>query len=216
MRPFPLLLLLGILLTGCALTHPAPTPLPGTAPYNRPSDGLLNRADVQAIVERQTRRDSAAVRAALRSKDAAVRARAAFAIGSVQDASAVPALLILLDDEHPSVRADAAFALGQSADSTAAIALLDALRTETDLAVQRLLLEALGKTGGHATLAVLPDLPLAGSLEADRALALARYGLRGVHERRATDWLVAGLTSPDARLREHAAYAFSRLPDPAP
>ena len=211
MRPFPILFALALLVAGCASLQPSPTIFPGSAAYDRPSDGLLDRPDLQTVVERQTRRDSAAVRAALRSGDLAVRARAAFAIGSMQDAAAVPSLLILLRDSRPAVRADAAFALGQSADSTAAIALLDALRTEADPAVQRLLLEALGKTGGRATLAALPAVPLPDSLEADRALALARYGLRGVHERVATDWLIAHLTNPDPRLRETSAYAFSRV-----
>ena len=53
-------------------------------------------------------------RIAIVEDDPAIRARAAFAIGSMQDPAAVPTLLLLLDDEDPSVRADAAFALGQS------------------------------------------------------------------------------------------------------
>ena len=220
MRSFPLVLLAGLLLAGCVTgrsdTRPAPEPLPAAAAYHRPADGLLGREDLQAVVERQTRRDSAAVRALLRHRDAAVRARAAFALGSMQDRAAVPALLLLLADPEPTVRADAAFALGQSADSSAAIALMDALRREADPAVQRLLLEALGKTGGHATLAALPGVPLPDSLDADLALAIARYGLRGVLDRGATDWLVDRITAPDPALRANAAYLFSRLPDPEP
>ena len=218
MRSLSLAGLLVFLAGGCAAPQPVldPEPLPAAAAYNRPSDDLLTRSDLQAVVERQTRRDSAAVRAALRSSDPAVRARAAFAIGSVQDPAAVPELLRLLRDPVPSVRADAAFALGQSADAETAIALMDALRAESDPAVQRLLLEALGKTGDLATLAALPDVPLPDALEADRALAIARYGLRGVHDPDATEWLAERLTSGEPRLREAAAYAFGRFPTPEP
>ncbi len=214
-----LLLALAVALAGCASTQPGPpdAPLPPPqAAYARPDDGLLTRADLQAVVERQTRRDTAALRALLTDGEAAVRARAALAFGSVQDAGAVPLLVRLLDDPSAAVRADAAFALGQSADSTAALSLLDALRAERDRAVQRLLLDALGKTGGRATLAALPDVPLDPSLGSARAVALARYGLRGVHDRRAVDWLAEHLTDPDAALRAHAAYYFGRTRDPAP
>ena len=218
MRFLSLLGLLGVLAGGCAAPQPAfdLPPLPAASAFHRPSDGLLDRDDLQALVERQTRRDSAAVRAALRSSDPAVRARAAFAIGSVQDPAAVPELLRLLRDPVPSVRADAAFALGQSASAEAAIALMDALRAESDLAVRRLLLEALGKTGDLATLTALPDVPLPATLEADRALSIARYGLRGIHDPDATSWLSERLTSSDPLLREAAAYVFSRFPTPEP
>ncbi|MEM1043998.1 MAG: peptidylprolyl isomerase [Bacteroidota bacterium] len=208
-------------LAGCSYTQPErilppPPPLSPEAAYARPSDGLLDRADLQAVAEHQTRRDTAALRAFLTDDEAAVRARAALALGSVQDAGAVPLLLALLSDPAPTVRADAAFALGQSADSAAAIPLIDALRAERDAEVQRLLLDALGKTGGRATLAALPDLPLDAALDPARALALARYGLRGVHDRTATRWLADRLTAPDADLRQHAAYYFGRTRDPAP
>lgn len=220
MRTFPALGLIGLcaglLLTGCSGARPAPDPLPAAAAYARPTDGLLEREPLQRVVERQTRRDSVAVRAALRDRDPAVRARAAFALGAVQDRAAVPALLPLLADPEPTVRADAAFALGQSATEASEVALMDALRAEADPAVQRLLLEALGKTGGRATLAALPEVPLADSLEADRAIAIARYGLRGVLDAATTRWLADRLTSADGPLRAAAAYLFGRLPGTEP
>ncbi len=221
MRPFPAafaLLIVFTTLTGCARLRPADEapPQPPAAAYARPSDGLLQRADLQAVVERQTRRNAAALRARLTDKDPTIRARAALGLGSVQDTAAVPLLLGLLADPAPNVRADAAFALGQSADSTSELALIDALRAERDEAVQQLLLDALGKTGGRATLSALPGLPLSAALEPGRAVALARYGLRGIHDRAAVDWLARHLAAPDARLREHAAYYFGRIADTEP
>ena len=189
---------------------------PSEAAYARPSDDLLQRPELQAILERQTRRNAAALRDRLTDNEAAVRARAALGLGSVQDTAAVPLLLFLLDDPNPRVRADVAFALGQSADAAAELPLIAALRDEADPAVQRLLLEALGKTGGEATLSALPGLSLPASLDPDRAVAIARYGLRGVHDRDAVDWLARHLTSPDSTLREHAAYYFGRTADPDP
>ena len=222
MRPFLASLALLFVFTavsGCATVRPADEavspPQSPAAAFARPSDSLLHRPDLQAVVERQTRRDSAALRAFLSDDDPAVRARAALAIGSVQDPAAVPLLLGLLDDRDPRVRADAAFALDQSADTTAALRLIDALRAETDPAVQRLLLEALGKTGGAATLSALPTLDLPG-LDAGRALAIARYGLRGVFDRDATDWLVNHLTASELEVRQNAAYLFGRINDPEP
>ena len=224
MRPLSAVLLLATLLplsTGCsprlrpADDQAAPTQ-PSEAAYARPSDSLLQRPDLQAVVERQTRRNATALRERLRDRDAAVRARAALALGSVQDTAAVPLLVTLLDDLSPAVRADVAFALGQSADAAAELPLIDALRDEADPAVQRLLLYALGKTGGEATLSALPGLALASELDVDRAIAIARYGLRAVHHRDAVDWLARHLTDPDPALREHAAYYFGRIADPDP
>ncbi|MEP0548487.1 MAG: HEAT repeat domain-containing protein [Rhodothermales bacterium] len=204
---------------GCTrppVTGKAAPPQPPEAAYARPSDALLQRPDLQVVVERQTRRNAAVLRDRLTSKVAAVRARAALALGSVQDTAAVPLLLFLLDDPSPLVRADVAFALGQSAGEAAELPLIAALRDEADPAVQRLLLEALGKTGGEATLSALPGLPFPASLDPDRAIAIARYGLRGVHDRDAVDWLARHLTDPDPDLREHAAYYFGRIADPDP
>ncbi|MDX1530699.1 MAG: HEAT repeat domain-containing protein [Rhodothermales bacterium] len=209
-------------LTGCTASRPAPPPTEPDAPalvigeIGRPSDGLFERDTLQALVEAQSRRDAETLAAALRADDPAVRARAAFALGSVQDAEAVPALRPLLHDPEPRVRADAAFALGQSADSTVAPALLEALGREEDPAVQALLVEALGKTGGRTSLTALAATRLPDRLDAVRALAFARYGLRDRHHPAAVDWLAEHLTVPDSLVRLHAAYYFGRMRDPQP
>ncbi len=182
----------------------------------RPYDGLLERPDLQAVVDLQVARDGPALAARLEDPDPAVRARAAFGLGSVQDAAAVPALLDALDDPDPGVRADAAFALGQSADSTASARLLEGLANESEEPVRERLLEALGKVGDAASLGRLASLGLPDALLDDLALAFARYGLREVHDPRVVERLAAFLEHDDPRVRERAAYYFGRVPDPEP
>lgn len=202
------LFLAALIAAGCASTAVPASP----EDRGRPADGLLARPDLQAIVDLQIRRDGAALAEALASPDSLVRARAAFALASVQDEAAVPALRTLLDDPVPAVRADAAFALGQTADSSAGVALLFSLRREATPVVIRELLDAIGKTGGSADLAALLALPLAPRFDADRALALARFGLRDLTSDAWAEWLGARLQSDDAALRQRAAYAFTRSP----
>jgi cyclophilin family peptidyl-prolyl cis-trans isomerase/HEAT repeat protein len=208
-------LLAALLAAGCAPTAPALTTLEAV-PIATGGDGLLDRPDLQHLVERQARRDTAALVAALAHSDAALRARAALGLASLQARSAVPSLAPLLDDADPTVRAYAAFAIGQSAQAEATGPLLDALRQEPDEAVRRALLDALGRSGDRAALAALGSLSLPPTLDADRAMAMARFGLRGVHDGRAAAWLAARLTAPDERLRRNAAYYFGRLRDTAP
>src|SRR5690606_25728113 len=194
------LALLPLALAGCALfgpryVVPAVPPSPPGA-LGRPPDGLLERPDLQRLVDLQVRRRGDSLAHFLSSPDAAVRARAAFALGSVQDPAAVPSLLPLLDDPDANVRADAAFALGQTADSSWALRLVNALEREDDPAVLRELLDALGKTGSLASLESVLTADLPPGMEAARALALARYGLRGLFSTDATAWLAGRLTAP--------------------
>ncbi len=199
-----------LLVGGCTASGPvlrAEDPDPG-----RPADGLLTNPALQAVVDLQVRRDGAALAQALGSPDSLVRARAAFALASVQDEGAVPALRRLLDDPVPAVRADAAFALGQSADSTAGVALAVSLRREATPAVLRELLDALGKTGGRQDLETVLGAVLPQALEPARALALARFGLRDVTSTAWAEWLGARLQDQAPAVRANAAYAFTRSP----
>lgn len=183
---------------------------------DRPPDGLLERPALQALVDLQVRRDGAALATRLEDPEPRVRARAAFALASVQDPDAVPALLELLEDADPEVRADAAFAIGQTAGSTVGDALLGALEREPDSTVRRRLMEALGKTGDRASLSRLAGLRVAASERDALALALGRYGLRGIHHGSAVERLVSLLEVPDPSVRRSAAYYFGHLEDPAP
>ena len=213
-----LAVLAALVLAGCGGSRPAssaadsaPTGTTDDA-LGRPLDGLLLRPDLHAVVDLQVRRRGDELAAALRDPDPAVRARAAFALGSVQAASAVPALREALGDPVPAVRADVAFALGQSADTTLGVALLTALRTEATPSVQRELIDAIGKTGLRTDARDLLRIALPSARQPDLALALARLGQRGQLGPASWRWLADRLQVPDAAVREHAAYAFTRGP----
>jgi peptidylprolyl isomerase len=176
----------------------------------RPSDGLLTRPALQAIVAAQIDRDGEALRDRLGAEDADVRARAAFALASVQDTSAIPELLSLLRESIPFVQADAALALGQMPPASVPdTPLLRTLGFERDPQVQRRLIEALGKTGTAASLGRL--IRLRPPQAAELALTVARYGMRGVTDSTATRWLTDRLRSPDPWTRRNAAYALGRV-----
>jgi len=181
----------------------------------RSYDGLLERPDLQEVVDLQQRRDGAALVVRLDDPDPAIRARAAFALGSVQDSAEVAALVDALADPEARVRADAAFALGQTADSTAAPALLAALDGEADRGVRTELLEALGKTGGAASLARVAGLEVDPGERFALAGALQRYASRGIHNPAAIDRLARMLGDEDPAVRARAAHALARMPDPA-
>ncbi|MEM6782622.1 MAG: HEAT repeat domain-containing protein [Bacteroidota bacterium] len=217
--PRCLLALLVLTLAACASRPPTggaiPQPLLDQASEgDRASDGLLADSTLQAVVHHQLARDGASLIASLNDSSAAVRARAALALGSVQDPAAIPALLDALRDADPLVRTDAAFALGQTADSTAEARLLDALVTETWPEARRELMDALGKTGSTFSLRQLVTLQMVDSAptqQADHALALARYGLRGVTSPSASALLGRYLESDDPAVRHNAAYFFGRI-----
>jgi len=179
----------------------------------RPYDDLLERIDLQHVVDLQVERDGTALGRFLSDADPAVRARASFALASVQDPTAVPALIGLLADESEEVRTDAAFAIGQSADSTAAPAIWEALLTESRPLVRARLLEALGKTGGHPDLTRLAGYEADGSEAADLAMAIARFGLRDIHDDAAVERLLTLLAMEAPGVRTAAAYYFGRMGD---
>ena len=206
-----------LFIAGCSASRyvtPDVARLPDEA-FVRPSDGLLERPDLQAVVDLQVLRKGDQLIPYLDHEDADIRARAAFALGSVQYEGAVPELLGRLADASPNVRADAAFAIGQTADSTAALTLLGALRQESDPRVQVELVEALGKTGDEQALLDLLTIELPESVENTRHLAIARFGLRDIHHAEAVAYLFS--REPNHVLLDPAsAYYFGRMRDTAP
>ena len=194
-----------ILLLLCVGTGAWAQPMP-----ERPSDDLLTRPALQAVVAAQIDRDGEALRDRLDAEDADVRARAAFALASVQDTSAIPGLLSLLRESIPFVQADAALALGQMPPASVPdTPLLRTLGFTRDAQVQRRLIEALGKTGTASSLRRL--IRLRPPQAAELALAVARYGMRGVTDSTATRWLTERLRAPGPWTRRNAAYALGRV-----
>jgi cyclophilin family peptidyl-prolyl cis-trans isomerase len=103
-----------LVLSACGLERPSRVLTPPAQPVvGRPSDGLLQNPRLQEVVDFQVARNSEALIASLTDAEPEVRARAAFALASVMDASAGPTLLRSLEDSDAAVRRDAAFALGQ-------------------------------------------------------------------------------------------------------
>ena len=179
----------------------------------RAPDGVLARPALQALVEHQLDRDGDALLAALADDDPDVRARAAFALASVQDTATVDALGRLLRDSVPAVRIDAAFALGQMPDGVPPDLLLTALRRERDSDVRDMLIRALGKTGTAASLRTLVGLGLPAPDDEALAWAVARYGMRGPTHSTAFAWLADRLETERDAVREQVAYVFGRLRD---
>lgn len=204
MRPlslFPLLLVLVLTTTPSLLAQHL---------TDRSADSLLTRSDLQAVVDLQVARDTPVLVELLNNPDAAIRARAAFALASVQDSSAVPFLISKLNDPVPTVRADAAFAVGQSSGAVDTDFLMEALATEADSTVRRRLIEALGKKGDQASLVTLTSQEWSTSEDIAVALAVGRYALRDVYAPEAVDFLVKSLSAPADTLRLYAAYYFGR------
>jgi cyclophilin family peptidyl-prolyl cis-trans isomerase/HEAT repeat protein len=88
--------------------------------------------------------------ALLADTSATIRSRAALALASIADSSAVPALLHALGDRDPFVRANAAFAFGFCGDSVNVHQLIERFSPEQDPNVRGRIAEAAGRCGGRA------------------------------------------------------------------
>jgi HEAT repeat protein len=116
-----------------------------------------------------------------------VRARAALAVGRIQDSTTVQALRPLLGDSSADVRHEAAFALGQIGHRSARSA-LESAAGSADAEQRQLAIEALGKLGDKkATPRVV------------RALDDARPAVRGAAA--VALWRLADSTAVDALVR---------------
>jgi HEAT repeat protein/cyclophilin family peptidyl-prolyl cis-trans isomerase len=146
----------------------------------------------------------------LQHESAAVRARAARALGRIQDPASLEPLAVRLEDPDLPVVREAAFALGQLFDRRAAPYLLPLLDAE-DAVVRQRVIEAIGKSGDrNAT----PEL-LARFTDEDRSvramvpLACARLG-----DQNATTTLCQRFEQePDPHVRWRIAYALATLGD---
>ncbi len=201
-------------LSACARAHES---IPMREPVGRPSDGLLHDAGLQGLVDLQERRDGAGLIPALSDGRAVVRARAAFALGSVQAPEAFEPLVAALDDEDAAVRRDAAFALGQLRSAGAVAALTRAFASERDDTVRARILEALDKVPTVSASAALVGLDVPEGLEADRTLAVALLGgERKMLAPAALPLILDHLDDLDPRVRAGAALYFARARDTEP
>ncbi|MEZ4422475.1 MAG: peptidylprolyl isomerase [Gemmatimonadota bacterium] len=184
------------------------------AQVGRRDDALLERADLQRVVEAGHARNAAALMEATADGDAAVRRRAALGLAATRARAAAEALAALLDDPAPDVRGAAAFALGQLRDPTRVPVLEQALAREDDPEVRPRLIEALGRSGGPAALRALLALDARPAETAAVTLALARLGLAGTVSEASLQRLADALTAADPGVRERAAWFFGRVGTP--
>lgn len=144
-------------------------------------------------------------------KDAAVRGRAADALGRLRTEDAAVPLATLLEDPEVAVRARAAFALGQTPGGD--VPLGRRWPVETDRDVRRRMAVALGKQGGTAAIDML--LPaLEGPLSVEAADGLGRLGMRkvpGASDDRVVAALLETTEIPLGETRRRAAWAIARM-----
>jgi cyclophilin family peptidyl-prolyl cis-trans isomerase/HEAT repeat protein len=176
------------------------------APVSGAADGAGKLKRIAALED--ARADASVVAAFLADDDAAVRARAALALGRLQDSTAVPALGKLVGDPSDDVRVSAAFALGQTFTVSSAAHLLTFASDKSD-EVQAAAVEALGKTKSRE--AVRPLIRMLDSrrtgLASRAALSLAFLGDSTALP---ALWKAAG--SRDEEMRWHVAYALENIP----
>ncbi len=195
----------------CAVVLFGVASLPGGA-LAAPSDAsaAATPAVMRAIALAEDRRDGASgtLQRALAHEDATVRARAALALGRLQDSSDVAVLVPVLRDRVAAVRREATFALGQIGHRDARGPLEDALR-DADPEVVELAVEALGKLGDRAaTPRVVPFLRRGTSAQRMRAAE----SLWRLADTSATDALIAALSERDPAVRWRVVYALEKLP----
>lgn len=218
-----------------AAPTPAPTPVPEVL---RPYASMAEAEP--AIVSAEDRRayDAPVLAAAAASKDVAVRARAALAVGRIGDARGIELTRKLLDDASSAVREQAAFAagiLGEPALVPALLPLLDdplpgaAARGAWALGMlggaqgEQALIAAVGRAAPERRAALLlglwrftdpsaaaTALPYAGDADASVRMA-ALYVLARRPQASSLAILTAGLSDPDAPTAALCARALGLL-----
>src|SRR5262245_31723569 len=146
----------------------------------------------------------------LADPDPAVRARAALAVGRLQDSTTVEALAPLLEDPSADVRREAVFALGQIGAKRAGPLLLPRL-ADRDGDVVVLVLEALGKLGDKANTRHVARYLGATSASQRATAAVALWRLA---DSTALEPLLAHHDDPDPEVRWRVLYALEKIVSP--
>lgn len=206
---FIYILLTATLLVSCKNTRKlSETTSPQIKSVYRQSDNLLNRKDLQNIIALQSDRDAQSLSAFFTHEDPAIRARAAFAMGSVQDSVALTGLLLLLNDPVKEVRLDAAFAVRQNYGTPKSDLLLNQLKKEKDPEVQSMLLEAIGFQGDEKVYERVFNLSMDHIASAQALCAIYYLQQRKIISQTGIDKMLELLQHDDPFVRERAAYFF--------
>ncbi|NNF25952.1 MAG: HEAT repeat domain-containing protein, partial [Gemmatimonadetes bacterium] len=188
-------------------------PGPGAVPMDPVYASPGASTELKALVDAQNRRDARPLFEGLRSGGEEVAARSAFALASVQERGAEPALAARLDDPRPPVAAAAAFALGRMGSERAAEALLGALSSSPGVESIGQVIRSLGLTMGESQLERFLALDRMEGELAEAVMAVARAGVGGQMNGEGLAWLAEHLSHPAEEVRVAAAYYFSRAPD---
>src|SRR6266508_3244209 len=154
----------------------------------------------------------------LKHRSAAVRERAALAIGRIGDKRGTDALIAVLEHEGSEpARAMAAFALGEMEDARGVSVLMAVVEREKEsLSVRARAVEALGKNAveriNQSLAAQLPDSQT--PLEQKPLTSLTIAALMRIRSPASVEPLVRQLKSKDAEIRAQAANALARLRQP--
>ena len=181
----------------------------------RTSDGLLRNPRLQAIVDLQVDRDALGLAETLFATDPALRARAAFALGSIQEPTTFSILASRLQsEEDAAVRRDIVFAIGQLNNESAVPVLVEVLTRETQRDVRYRILEALGKIGAVSASEALLSADVLTDEEPLRVLTLSVNGaVFNVNHADSRDLLFSKLDDSNPDIRVAAAYYFGRVTD---
>ncbi|HYM80980.1 MAG TPA: HEAT repeat domain-containing protein [Candidatus Limnocylindria bacterium] len=163
-----------------------------------------------AIAEDQRRYADGVLKRFLADPDVELRARAALAVGRLQDSVAVPDLLPLLQDTAPEVRREAVFALGQIGHRSARSA-LEARLADPDAESALLAIEALGKLGDRGATAKVAGFLTSATpaVRSEAAVALWRLA-----DSTALGRLLAAHSDADPEVRWRVLYALEKIVDP--
>lgn len=177
--------------------------------FYRQSDHVLERADLQEVVKYQNLRDAETLSSYFTNEDPDIRARAAFAMASVQDSSVLQDLLELLNDADESVRMDAAFALRQSYGRVKPGLLIDNFNNEQSDRVKAMLLTSIGFNGNREDYDPTMSMSVNESLEPYQALCALYYlEHNDLVLQSGIDKMLLLMESGNKELRENAAYLF--------
>jgi len=184
-------------------------------PDSLPARELTPLERIAKAEDERTLADSVLARA-LRSSEASSRARAALAVGRLQDSAGTALLLPLLADREADVRREAVFALGQiglAAQQHPAPAreALERVVGTGDPVTLDLALEALGKLGDRAATALVVSHLRHQDPGIRGAAAVALWRLA---DSTALEPLIGQAEDPDPGVRWRVLYALEKIPAP--
>ncbi len=139
-----------------------------------------------------------------------VREKCAWALGEIEDSSAVDALTGALHDADASVRRQAAWALGEI-ESSLAVPALSAALADADQAVRRQVVWALGEIEDASAVGALVKTLGDADAEVRRQSA---WALGEIEDSSAVEALTRALKDIDWKVRKNAAWALGEIEDP--